>query len=294
MIKYNKPLDMADSALRFIQLNFNTSDTSYEDLLDNLLEGQKVLERIKQSRELNNIERQALKSANELVKTGETLNTPLKADYGLFNDLSDEISSILGDKIQGNKIPTTLGVADKIVDDIVNTRDWLNKYNKLQKVINNKLSSNRVDQSLIYELLREDLLNLGRSVLGRAIELTPKDTGNLRRSAVLIDLGNAIEIAYTADYATYVHENMEIHHPNHLNNPDCGGQAKFLEVALQEFFPDRRVWVEVHGYSGVSVRIGINPNYLTMLTSLSGVVNPLPSDILQDINRYILEYRHYN
>ena len=67
-----------------------------------------------------------------------------------------------------------------------------------------------------------------------------------------------IIIAFTAPYATYVHENMEIAHPIH-GDRDCGGRAKFLEIAVQVVFPDRQVWVEHLGTNDVSVKIGINP-----------------------------------
>ena len=107
--------------------------------------------------------------------------------------------------------------------------------------------------------LHSELITLGKSILGRAIELTPMKTGTLRKSGVMFDFGTYIIIAFTAPYASYVHENLSISHPIHASNPNCGGRAKFLEIALQEFFPDRHVWTEIHGYNGVMCKISINP-----------------------------------
>ena len=56
---------------------------------------------------------------------------------------------------------------------------------------------------------------------------TPVDTGNLKGSAYTRRTSDdGVEIGYTANYAIYVHENMEAAHTN--------GQAKFLESALRD------------------------------------------------------------
>ena len=48
-------------------------------------------------------------------------------------------------------------------------------------------------------------------------------------------------VGYRAPYAIYVHENMEIDHPLHVNSDrtvrNCGGQAKFLEQPAREMIP---------------------------------------------------------
>lgn len=106
--------------------------------------------------------------------------------------------------------------------------------------------------------LHTELLALGKTILGRAVELCPMKTGTLRKSGILLDFGTYVIISFTAPYATYVHENMEIAHPIH-DGRDCGGRAKFLEIAVQEVFPDRQVWVEHLGTNDVSVKISINP-----------------------------------
>lgn len=48
-------------------------------------------------------------------------------------------------------------------------------------------------------------------------------------------------VGYRAPYAIYVHENLEIDHPLHVDGSgsvrDCGGQAKFLEIPAREMLP---------------------------------------------------------
>ena len=48
-------------------------------------------------------------------------------------------------------------------------------------------------------------------------------------------------VGYRAPYAIYVHENMEIDHPVHVDGSgsvrDCGGQAKFLEIPARDMIP---------------------------------------------------------
>ena len=137
-------------------------------------------------------------------------------------------------------------------------RDWLKSFQDYQRQLGGFLKSSG---SVDVPSLQKELFKLGQSILGRAEELAPYKTGELRRSGVLMvaDGGNQIIIGFVAPYATYVHENLEIKHPYHKSNPDCGGQAKFLEKALQEFFPDRSVWTDIMGVSGVSATISINP-----------------------------------
>ena len=66
-----------------------------------------------------------------------------------------------------------------------------------------------------------------------------------------------IIVTFTAPYASYVHENLEIAHPHH-GGRNCGGRAKFLEIALQEFFPNKTVWTEILGHEGIYVKIEMN------------------------------------
>jgi len=41
-----------------------------------------------------------------------------------------------------------------------------------------------------------------------------------------------LQVGYSARYAIYVHENLNIKHPQHSTH-NCGGQAKFLEIPVR-------------------------------------------------------------
>ena len=135
-----------------------------------------------------------------------------------------------------------------IIKDINTARNWIRDYKRFSSLLS----------KVGIQGLHTELLALGKTILGRAVELCPMKTGTLRKSGILLDFGTYIIIAFTVPYATYVHENMEIAHPIH-GGRDCGGRAKFLEIAVQEVFPDRQVWVEHLGINDVSVKISINP-----------------------------------
>jgi len=78
------------------------------------------------------------------------------------------------------------------------------------------------------------LLEAGLLVQRRSQELVPVDTGHLKGSAYIepTDLPNGpvVEVGYGAEYATHVHERLELHHPQ--------GQAKYLETAIKESVDD--------------------------------------------------------
>ena len=79
----------------------------------------------------------------------------------------------------------------------------------------------------------EALRHEGQEVLARSIDEVPVDTGALKASGRLlpqqggvIQTGNTMEVqiafgSTAADYAVYVHENLEAHHPH--------GKAKYVE-----------------------------------------------------------------
>lgn len=219
-----------DSYLKFVQQSFNTGDTSFLNIL-------KQLDAFAKSKQTHYEEAANLR---DRLNTITILKDPSK--YKKFDKLGNFDLSSSG-------LREVYKVSDDIIKDINVARDWLASYKRF----------NTLTSAFSLQGLHSELLKLGQSILGRAIELCPMDTGTLRKSGVLLDFGTYIIIAFTAPYATYVHENMEIAHPNHSSNPNCGGRAKFLEVALQEFFPDRTVWTEIHGYNGVMCKISINP-----------------------------------
>jgi hypothetical protein len=88
-------------------------------------------------------------------------------------------------------------------------------------------------------LITQDALDeYAHKVFDASQNLVPVQTGNLRQSGEIVssdetrlDLNTntpAVEIAYTADYALTIHEDLTLNHPN-------GGQAKYLEQPMMEF-----------------------------------------------------------
>lgn len=232
-----------DDYLKFVQQNFNTNDISFAEMV-------KQLDAYANSpAELSRMKREDIKIREEATRLRRELERIIiLKDFNKY-DKFDKLGNF---GLDSKGLVETYKVSNDIIRDIQVARDWLESYKKFSKFIR---SGNTVD-------LHSELLVLGQSILGRAVELTPMKTGFLRNSGTLYDFGTYIIIAFTAPYATYVHENMEIAHPVHPSNPNCGGRAKFLEIALQEFFPDRAVWTEIHGYNGVMAKIGINHDWL--------------------------------
>lgn len=219
-----------DEYLKFVQQSFNTSDVSFNDII-------KQLEYIAKTDSVNYAEAVDLKNRLDLIHILKDINK-----YKKFDKLGDFDFSDRG-------LRQVYKVSDDIIKDINTARNWIRDYQRFSSLLS----------KVGMQGLHTELLVLGKTILGRAVELCPMKTGTLRKSGILLDFGTYIIISFTAPYATYVHENMEIAHPNHSSNPDCGGRAKFLEIAVQEVFPDRQVWVEHLGTNDVSVKISINP-----------------------------------
>ena len=219
-----------DEYLKFVQQSFNTSDVSFNDII-------KQLEYIAKTDSVNYAEAVDLKNRLDLIHILKDINK-----YKKFDKLGDFDFSDRG-------LRQVYKVSDSIIKDINTARNWIRDYQRFSSLLS----------KVGMQGLHTELLALGKTILGRAVELCPMKTGTLRKSGILLDFGTYIIISFTAPYATYVHENMEIAHPNHSSNPDCGGRAKFLEIAVQEVFPDRQVWVEHLGTNDVSVKISINP-----------------------------------
>jgi hypothetical protein len=292
MANIGKPVD---DFLLFVQQSFNTDDESFIDALrkleytNNLKVSDLYNGKVSNSAISTNITGMRLSDASDSKQKLKELKSYSIKKSELAR-MEREVSRIKAQaaKLAGNKpkilfglelyknfeklgnfgldskgLRETYKVSNDIIKDINVARNWLNSYKKFKNQLN-KLSNNRSKLTgSLQEDLHEELLVLGQSILGRAIELCPMDTGRLRQSGTLFDFGNYIVIAFTAPYASYVHENMEIKHPWHMYGRgwqyDCGGQAKFLEKALQQFFPDRTVWTEHTGFGGVMVKISLNP-----------------------------------
>lgn len=83
------------------------------------------------------------------------------------------------------------------------------------------------DVKLIVQGLTMRSLKIALEILDRAQAKVPVDTGFLKSTGKVVQVEDGFEVRYDADYAIYVHENLEAQHPN-------GGQAKFLEDAFYE------------------------------------------------------------
>lgn len=238
-----------DQTLAFIQQHFNVSNSGTiadaNKLLDMIIRQQvewanspsEVYRRTK-----SDLYRAKAIKLKEGLKKNIIISDPNK--YNKFNKLGN-----FG--LGGKGLVEVYTASNEIIKDINKARLWIDEYKAFAKV-----------WAKVGGDMHTQLVTLGQSILGRAIELTPYKTGFLRSSGALYDFGTYIVIAFTAPYASYVHENLEISHPVHPSNPNCGGRAKFLEIAVQEAFPNRNVWTEVHGYQGVMVQIGLNPEYV--------------------------------
>lgn len=79
-------------------------------------------------------------------------------------------------------------------------------------------------------VVEDALLDCGNDLQQKSVKITPKDTGALRGSAFTEAERKArnpsVIVGFEEEYAIYVHENLEAHHPV--------GQAKFLEQPLKE------------------------------------------------------------
>lgn len=234
MAKQIKPLKPADDYLKFVQQAFNVEDVSYEFLITNM---EQMYDMYTQDNTLFHSFQKANEEQKQRVKrlkeTGGDI-LPLKPGelQSLFTDISNTINR---DSING--FSKAVRITEKVVQDLVYTRKWLEEYSRLKNM------------NVFLDPLHA-LETMGRAILGRAVELCPILTGRLRASGTLFVFPpSSVVITFSAPYATYVHENLNNFHPR--------GQAKFLEQALQEFLPDQSTWVEVHGESIVYAQLGV-------------------------------------
>lgn len=161
------------------------------------------------------------RQVNKLLDEGKKLSVLIDEDkYGRFEKLED---------VYTGESAFTCG--EELINDIKNDRMWLLSYKRW-----------------LMETGTVDLEMLGKSILARAIELCPKDTGKLRRSGILRVYRDYIEIEFTEEYAIFVHEDMSAKHSG-------GTRAKFLELAVQEFV-DGSVFVDFKKGGTVKVRLG--------------------------------------
>ena len=192
----------------FIQEHFNVEDDkSFEKIMKNIE---------KMSRNLNIKDKGKIQELNKWIQRGQSIKLLRGFDkYSKFEELGN-----FGLDSEG--LNNTYRLIEEIIYDINIAGHWLESF----KII----SANIRAFNKSPDALHTELVALGQSILARAVELCPIDTGNLRKSGTLYDFGQYIIITFTAPYALYVHEDMEKSHKV--------GRAKYLEVALQEFFPE--------------------------------------------------------
>lgn len=208
----NKGLGFADKTLRFIQQNFNVTD-NFADIIA-LLQYQATV--------IKDIQAQKLVDKKEDTKIIQG------------NNLMAEFENITSQFDLNGKSATILRQTDKLIYDLNNAKGWLVEYENW--VNRNKSAS-----------LNNQLLAIGKAILGRAIELCPIDTGYLRKSGTIIQSNNSVIIGFYAPYAIYVHESLEAYHKV--------GQAKFLENAVQQILPNSYTWVDMLDKGTVAVKI---------------------------------------
>ncbi len=82
--------------------------------------------------------------------------------------------------------------------------------------------------------MERGLVKAGLMLQRASQQLVPLDTGALKNSAFTRKVGSGfstdVQVGYTQEYAVFVHENLEAHHPI--------GQAKFLEQPARDLRPD--------------------------------------------------------
>lgn len=167
------------------------------------------------------------------LSDGETVENIIETKYwhGRFKRLANAIG--YGDM----RIMDIYKVTDDILYDIHTGRNWISDFKVLATS----------DYGIT---AMGQLVTLGQAILGMATQLCPMETGRLRQSGTLLVYDNYIVIYFDCPYATYVHDDLNKHHNI--------GQAKFLEVAMQQMLPNRQVWVEHEGENIVWCSISIN------------------------------------
>ena len=168
-----------DDYLKFVQQSFNTNDVSFNDII-------KQLEYIAKTDSVNYAEAVDLKNRLDLIHILKDINK-----YKKFDKLGDFDFSDRG-------LRQVYKVSDDIIKDINTARNWIRDYQRFSSLLS----------KVGIQGLHTELLVLGKTILGRAVELCPMKTGTLRKSGILLDFGTYIVISFTAPYATSVHENM--------------------------------------------------------------------------------------
>lgn len=90
-------------------------------------------------------------------------------------------------------------------------------------------------------------------------------------------------VVYTAPYAMYVHENLEIDHPIHADH-NCRGQAKYLEQPARKYAKDMAAMIAKMIKNKRSVREAV-VKAATILLKLSQKLVPVDTGRLKRSGR---------
>lgn len=219
-------MSLVEGYLEFVQQSFNTGSTNYTDIITNLENISQALQAQTSSKEIDRIEQ-----IKKLVS--EQGDVRILEDNNLFSRVENITSRL---DLSQSSARSVYRLSEDLIHDIKSARNWLSEYEKVAK------------QLTMYSMSK--LITLGQAILGKAVEDCPYKTGTLRASGVLIVYKDYIIIAFAAPYATYVHELVGNRHET--------GRAKFLELAVQEFLPNRASWIETNDNKTLLVKIGIN------------------------------------
>jgi len=241
---FNRNDSLLDIYLDAVTVLFNTDGGSIDfewiskELRNVVTEFNNNTKHLRNNVELKGNLQETKNQLNILNKTKSKANV---LDEKILTDRFEEITDKLD--LSTTSINKAIRATKELVYDLDSAREW---YKELQKVLK------KMQQLELGSM--EALIEIGKAILGRAVELCPIDTGALRSSGSLLIYDDYIVIVFSAPYATYVHENMSNYHPI--------GRAKFLEIALQEFMPDKMVWVELEGTGMVYAKIGLDKSVL--------------------------------
>lgn len=208
----NQGFKAADKTLKFIQTSFNT-DIDFSDIIADLEYQATIIKDIQAERLINKV------SDTEIIQRNNLLSE--------FENITNQFD------LEGGNT-TILKLTDELIYSLRRSERWLEEYNNW---FNNNRTANIKDQ----------LLAIGKAILGRAIELCPIKTGALRKSGTIIQTGDSVIVGFYCSYSIWVHECMDNYHQV--------GQAKFLETAVQEILPNTYTWVDFLDKGTVAVKI---------------------------------------
>lgn len=177
----------------------------------------------------------------------------------IYNDLYKETNKQLLDKFETIKLgdgekafDSLIKVTNELVFDLNKKKGWVKEVEQLVNSARIKYKQMLREQTGVFEhlgadtkstnrwiLTREQLVSIGKAILGRATELCPIETGFLRSSGKVYVNNDSIRIIYEAPYAAYVHDNP--------NNQHTFGKYHFLIDAAHEVLPYVSIWTENTG-----------------------------------------------